>query len=717
MIAKPERSAMQALAGTAPTLPSFIDFGRETCCSLDAASDREWLVTNGIGGFASGTVAGLTTRRYHGLLVAALKPPLGRTLLVAKLEETAQYDDGEYALFADRWADGTVDPHGYNHLEGFRLEGTTPIWTFACADARLEKRIWMEAGANTTFVQYSLISASRPLHLDLKALVNYRDYHATTHAGDWGMNVETVEHGVRIIAFEGATPFYLLSASASEEPAHVWYRNFDLAAERERGLDNREDHLHAGTFHISLEAGESFTIVCTVEPHAELNGLAAYERHLARQRDLLSQWTAPHPELAKPAPPWVKQLVLAADQFIVKRPLPDEPDACSVIAGYHWFGDWGRDTMIALPGLTLATGRPQLARNILQTFGRFVDRGMLPNVFPDTGETPEYNTVDATLWYFEALRQYYVATTDTELLRKLFPVLAEIIEWHQRGTRFGIRVDANDGLLYAGEQGVQLTWMDAKVGDWVVTPRIGKPIEVNALWLNALVTMARFAHALGLRTEAYEFLAKCARDGFKRFWNEPANYCFDVIDGAEPCDSSLRPNQIIAVSLPECPLTPEQQRAVVDACARHLLTSHGLRSLAPNHANYQGRYTGGPRERDGAYHQGTVWGWLLGPFVLAHLRVYGDPMRAAAFLEPIANHLRTYGLGSASEIFDGDAPFIPRGCIAQAWTVAELLRAWTATVAASVTGRAKTPAQGTEEQVERVRQGKSTKMEDARVQT
>jgi len=700
MTGKPERTAEQALAVTAAIVPSFIDFGRETCCSLDAASDREWLVTNGIGGFASGTVAGVTTRRYHGLLVAALKPPLGRTLLVARLEETAQYDGGEYTLFADRWAGGTVSPKGYNELERFRLEGTTPVWTFACADARLEKRVWMQTEVNTTFVQYSLLSASRPLHLDLKVLVNYRDYHLATHAGNWHMNVEPLEHGLRIIAFEGATPFYVLSASASKEPAHVWYRDFDLAAERERGLDDREDHLHAGTFHTSLEAGESITIVCTTDPHAELDGPVAYERHLSHQQDLLTQWTAPQPELAKQAQPWIKQLVLAADQFIVNRPLTDEPDTCSVIAGYHWFGDWGRDTMIALPGLTLATGRPKLARAILYTFSRFIDRGMLPNVFPEAGEAPEYNTVDATLWYFEALRQYYLATADTELLRELFPKLSEIIEWHQRGTRFGIRVDPNDGLLYAGQEGVQLTWMDAKVGDWVVTPRIGKPIEVNALWLNALVTMTQFARTLGLRTETYEFLARCARDGFKRFWNDSANYCFDVIDCPEPYDSSLRPNQILAVSLSECALTAEQQRAIVDVCARRLVTTYGLRSLAQGHANYQGRYAGSPRERDGAYHQGTVWGWLLGPFVLAHLRVYGDPIRAAAFLEPVANHLRTYGLGSASEIFDGDAPFTPRGCIAQAWTVAELLRAWTAVTAESATPCTKTSALGAAEQLE-----------------
>jgi predicted glycogen debranching enzyme len=717
MMTKSQSAETQVGAATlAPPLP-LIDFGREICCSPSAAADREWLVTNGIGGFASGTVAGLATRRYHGLLVAALNPPLGRTLLVAKLEETAQYDEAEYPLSSNRWADGTVSPQGYIHLERFRLEGSCPVWTFACADARLEKRIFMQIGANTTFVQYSLISAKRPLHLDLKALINYRDYHAATHAGDWQMQVDRVEHGLRVLAFEGGRPLYILSATASPERSHVWYRNFDLALERERGLDDREDHLHVGTFRVSLEEGESVAIVCTAEPSSALNGDAAYDLHLAREHNLLDQWASAQPQLAKAAPLWVKQLVLAADQFIVKRPLPDEPDACSVIAGYHWFGDWGRDTMVALPGLTLATGRPQLARNILRTFARFVDCGMLPNVFPDTGSKPAYNTVDATLWYFEALRQYFAATGDKELLRELFPVLAEIIEWHQRGTRFGIRVDPQDGLLYAGQAGEQLTWMDAKVGDWVVTPRTGKPIEVNALWLNALVTMAKFAQELRFPSESYETLAQSARAGFKRFWNESANCCYDVIDGPEPYDSSVRPNQIFAVSLPESPLTAEQQRAVVDTCARYLLTTHGLRSLAPGHPDYKGRYVGGPRERDGAYHQGTVWGWLLGPFVLAHLRAYGDPLRAASFLERFANHVHSYGLGSAGELFDGDAPFAPRGCIAQAWTVGELLRAWTATASAELTARPKPPTAETRRDIGCLVGDADTETKDARVQT
>jgi predicted glycogen debranching enzyme len=369
-------------------------------------------------------------------------------------------------------------------------------------------------------------------------------------------------------------------------------------------------------------------------------------------------------------------LVLAADQFLVRRPLPDDPDGMSVIAGYHWFGDWGRDTMISLPGLAIATGRPEVAARILTTFARFVDRGMLPNRFPDAGEAPEYNTVDATLWYFDAIRAYHEATGDDALLKQLFPVLEDIIQWHRDGTRYGIGEDKADGLLRSGEPGVQLTWMDAKVGDWVVTPRTGKAVEINALWYNALRSMTAFARRLGQPAERWERLAERVGTGFERFWNEAAGYCFDVVDGPEGDDDALRPNQIFAVSLPESPLSPERQRQVVEACARHLLTSFGLRSLAPGHPQYKGRYGGGPWERDGAYHQGTVWGWLLGPFALAHLRVCKDPTAAGAFLLPMAHHLGDYGVGSIAEIFDGDPPFTPRGCIAQAWSVAETLRAW-----------------------------------------
>jgi predicted glycogen debranching enzyme len=334
--------------------------------------------------------------------------------------------------------------------------------------------------------------------------------------------------------------------------------------------------------------------------------------------------------------------------------------------------------MISLPGLTLTTGRPEIARSILRTFAQYVDQGMLPNRFPDAGETPEYNTVDATLWYFEAIRQYYAATEDDDLLRDLFPVLADVIDWHCRGTRYNIHLDAADGLLYAGTEGVQLTWMDAKVGDQVITPRIGKPIEINALWYNALRTMAKFARQIGKPHQEYEAIADRTLAKFSRFWNEAAGYCYDVIDTSDGEDDSLRPNQIFAVSLPQSPLTPFQQQQVVNVCGQKLLTSHGLRSLSPDHPDYTGHYVGNGAERDRVYHQGTVWGWLLGPFALAHLRVYNNPTQAQKILAPMANHLATHGLGNLSEIFDGDAPMTARGCIAQAWTVAEVLRAWMA---------------------------------------
>jgi predicted glycogen debranching enzyme len=360
----------------------------------------------------------------------------------------------------------------------------------------------------------------------------------------------------------------------------------------------------------------------------------------------------------------------------VRRSLLDDPDGMSILAGYHWFGDWGRDTMISLPGLTIATGRPEIGRRILSTFARFVDQGMLPNRFPDAGEAPEYNTVDATLWYFEAIRAYHAATDDDVLLKELWPVLEDIVAWHRRGTRYGIAEDPGDGLLRAGEPGVQLTWMDARVGDWVVTPRTGKAVEINALWYNALRAMAGFARRLGQPPGPWDTLAARVREGFDRFWNATAGYCYDVIDGPAGADDALRPNQILAVSLAESPLAPARQRQVVAACARHLLTSFGLRSLAPGHASYHGGYGGSPSERDAVYHQGPAWAWLLGPFALAHLRAYGDPDAARSFLAPLRDHVADYGVGSIAEIFEGDPPFRSRGCIAQAWSVAEALRAW-----------------------------------------
>ncbi len=654
-----------------------IQFGREICGDLAAAESREWLVTNGIGGYASGTVAGSQTRRYHGLLIAALQPPVGRTQLVSAIDEIVHYAGADFSLATHRWASGAVDPKGFLLLEDFRLEDATPVWTYALSDALLERRVWMRQDENTTFLQYALVRGSSALELELKALVNYRDFHSLTRAGGWRMKIEPVEHGARVLAFDGAVPFYLKSSSSTCEPRHDWYLGCYLGEETERGLDDREDRLFAALFRAKLDPGSSVTLVLTTEAAASLDGETALAENENHHVKLFQDWQANNEAFAEESPAWLWQLILAADQFIVKRSLPEEPDGRSVIAGYHWFGNWGRDTMIALPGLTLVTGRAGVARQILLAFSRYVDGGMLPNNFPDAGGKPDYNTVDAALWYFEAIRQYFEATQDIVTLQRLFPILAGMIDAHVAGTRYNIHVDPADGLLYAGGPGVQLTWMDAKIGDWVVTPRAGKPVEINALWINALETMPGFARVLAKPVDAYESLAAKAKTSFQKFWNAPLNCCFDAIDSPGiGNDATLRPNQIFAVSLPVSPLTPDQQKAVVDVCARHLLTSHGLRSLAPGEAGYTGHYGGSPRDRDAAYHQGTVWGWLLGPFALAHHRVYHDRDAALRFLEPLGRQVYASGLGTLSEIFDGDAPFAPRGCIAQAWTVAEVLCAW-----------------------------------------
>jgi predicted glycogen debranching enzyme len=662
-----------------PGFPAVIDFGREICGDLAQAESREWLVTNGIGGYALGTIAGLETRCYHGLLMAALRPPLGRTLLLAKLDETACYSGQEIHIGTNRWVGGEVSPQGYRHIERFRLEGTTPVWSFALADALLEKRVFMQAGANTTYILYRLVRAGGPMQLAIKALVDYAAEHHVTTSGDFPMAITSVEHGLRIAAQDGATPFQILSSSGTAQPGAEWYRNFDLAAERARGLHDHSDHFLAGVFAVTLGPGESLTIVASAEASPALDGGAAYAAKLQETQSLLENFRSVRNTVTRPAPQAIEQLVLAADQFIATRPVAGFPEAQTILAGFPWFGDWGRDTMIALPGLCLATGRPAMARNILHTYANFVSEGMLPNNFPSGGEAPAYNTVDATLWFFQAIREYFEATGDTALVGELFPVLDAIVDAHVNGTRYNIHVDAADGLLYAGETGVALTWMDARVNGRAVTPRIGKPVEINALWFNAAWTMALFARALGRASDRYEILAARARAGFDRFWNPERQFCFDVIDsprGSEAGNAALRPNQIFAVCLPESPLSVERQRAVVDVCARELLTSFGLRSLGRKEPGYVGKYAGGVEQRDAAYHQGTVWGWLLGPFALAHFRVYKDAAVALSFLEPILRHITAAGLGTAGEIFNGEEPFAPNGCIAQAWTVGETLRAW-----------------------------------------
>jgi len=663
------------------SLLAEVQFGREVCGDLSTGESREWLVTNGLGGYASGTVAGTATRRYHGLLIAALQPPVGRTVLVSGLDESVRYQGSGYSLATNRWLSGFVSPSGYLLIESFHLEGTKPVWIYALADALLEKRVWMRQGENTTYVQFTLVRGSAPIELDCKVLVTHRDFHATTHAADWQMRIASVENGLGVQAFDDAAPFYLKSATAAIEPRHEWYRDYFLSAERQRGLDDHEDRLFAGLFHCHLEVGESVTLVFSTEADTSLDGMDARAAQSNHELKLFQKWQARHGENCRTPPEdepaWLWQLVLAADQFLVARPLPGEPDARSVIAGYPWFNDWGRDAMIALPGLCLPLGRAEVARKILLSFARYIDRGMLPNNFPDVGNTPQYNTVDAALWYFEAIRQYFEATQDLELVKELYPAMVAIIDAHVRGTRYNIHVDPADGLLSAGSPEVQLTWMDAKIGEWVVTPRAGKAVEINALWINALQSMSEFARLLDQPREGYAKLMDKASKNFQKFWNSTRDCCFDVIDApGGGNDPLLRPNQIFAVSVPVDLLTEPQQKSVVDVVAQHLLTSYGLRSLASSEPRYKGQYGGGPRERDSAYHQGTVWAWLLGPFALAHYRVYGDRATAQSFLDPLGWTIYSGGLGSIGEIFGADPPFPPAGCIAQAWSVAELFRAW-----------------------------------------
>ena len=711
-----------------------LKFGREVCSNFKIAESREWLVTNGIGGYASGTISGVLTRRYHGLLIGALKPPVARTLLLTKLDEIVHYNGQFYDLSTNRWADGTVAPQGYLDIESFHLEGTTPVWNFAFADGLLEKRIWMQQGKNTTYIHYTFKRGSEPLTLSLKALVNYRDYHSSTHVNNLQIRYEVNSHAMplrpiettnlqqkdlidslssqkkldgggicslRIKAFPAAENLYISaitqkwSSSFNWEINHTWYQNFALAVEEYRGLDATEDHLLASTGNVLLQPGDSITVVASTSDRWSAgeyrktwgsNQIPEKSQQQRKEQDseLINRLYSQHQ--LKTAPEWIEQLVLAADQFIVSRPLTDNPEGKTIIAGYPWFTDWGRDTMIALPGLTISTGRYDIAKTILSTFAKYVDKGMLPNVFPDAGEIPEYNTVDATLWYFEAIRAYYEATKDKEFIAELFPLLTDIVNWHIKGTRYNIKMD-DDGLLSAGEEGVQLTWMDAKVGDWVVTPRIGKPVEVNALWYNALVCMNYFAGVLGKSASQYQEMVDKTRSHFSKFWYEEGGYCYDTIDSPDGNDTSFRPNQIFAVSLPStdvganlAPLSKPQQKMVVDKVAQKLLTSYGLRSLSTDDPHYIGIYGGDRLQRDGSYHQGTTWGWLIGHFIQAHLQVYNKPELARSFLLPIADHLQDGCIGSISEIFDGDAPFTPRGCFAQAWSVAEVLRGWLLTV-------------------------------------
>lgn len=647
----------------------MIKLGPETCTDLETACGREWLETNGLGGFASSTVLGLNTRRYHGLLTAALRPPAGRLLLLSKLEESVWVDGRKFDLSANRYA-GAVYPEGYRHLTGFQLD-PFPVFTYTLDGVEIRKSVFMVHGENTTVVQYQVArpeGSTAPVRMEVRALIGFRDYHATTHENGALNPYVHAETGLAWVRpYEGLPELFLAHEADGVDTAGYWYRGFELAAERERGLDCREDLFSPFCLHFSLDCRDEVSLIASTERREASDAGALREAEIARRQALV--------EKAPPGNELVSTLLLAADQFLVER-----GDQKTIIAGYPWFMDWGRDTMIALPGLTLATGRPEITRQVLLEYARHMDRGMLPNRFPDAGEQPDYNTVDATLWYFEAARAYLQYTGDEDFLRThLYEALADSIAWHERGTRYGIRVDT-DGLLCAGEEGTQLTWMDAKVGDWVVTPRRGKPVEIQALWYNALHVMhdlaRRFGDAAG--EERYARLAARARRSFTpRFWNEELGCLYDVVDDTP--DDAVRPNQILAVSIHHGMLSRTRAKSVVEVVQRELLTPVGLRSLAPGHPDYQGRYGGDPRSRDGAYHQGTVWAWLMGPFLTAYVKAHGGTrlarQQAGQWLAGFRQHLPEAGVGQVSEIFDGDPPHTARGCIAQAWSVAELLRA------------------------------------------
>lgn len=639
----------------------MIHFDQHSLQDLSSACRREWLETNGIGGFSSSTIVGLNTRRYHGLLTAATKPPVGRFVLLSKLEETLVIKGQRHELSANQYP-GVVHPRGFEYQTSFRLD-PFPTFTYEIDDLRLTKTVFMVRGENTTVVQYELDGNERgEITLEVRPLIAFRDYHSTTHEnGALNPHLETEPGQISLKPYADLPTLYLAHDSADLDPKGVWYRNFQYQVEQERGLDFAEDLFNPCTLIFHMTARTKANIIASTTPHdagkADAYRNAEIKRRSTNKTDL------------------VALLATAADQFIVRREQGE-----TVIAGYHWFADWGRDTMIALPGLTLVNGRWEIAKHILAEFAAHVDRGMLPNRFPDAGEAPEYNTVDATLWFFEAVRSFLEYTSDYEFVRtKLYAVLRDIVDWHVKGTRYQIRVD-HDGLLFSGEPGVQLTWMDAKVGDWVVTPRHGKPVEIQALWYNALRVMEdlaeRFAEVNA--KQEYAAMANKARASFNElFWNEQAGCLYDVVNG-DLRDASIRPNQVIAISLTNTMVPTERAASILHVVERELLTPRGLRTLSPSDPNYIGHYEGGPANRDGAYHQGTVWPWLMGPYLTAYVKTFGTATGrtfGTRWLENFRDHLNEACLGQVSEIFDGDAPHTSRGCVAQAWSVAELLRA------------------------------------------
>lgn len=639
---------------------------------------REWLVTNGFGSFASGSISGANTRRYHGLLTAALDPPTTRTLLLSRIDEHV----GGENISTNLWTPDVVNPRGYEKISAFSIY-PCPYWVYELKSGYLLKMVFMLPGKQEVYLAYGWESKpgeQEEQTVDLHMIANFRDYHAATQGNrDWQFQQEQNGNSVCIRAYDGAQELHLNFPEGNWRKDPSWYDGYFYPRELERGLSDREDAFHAGVLELKLKSGSTFLMTAGLEPSQAVPSL----------RDALAQLVAYREELLEaagyPDHPAVKRLVLAADKFIVQR---HSTDSHSIIAGYHWFADWGRDAMISLPGLTLATGRPDVARSILGTFQSYLSEGMLPNNFPDRGQSPGYNSMDSALWWAWSLKKYLLASRDGEFVTDALPAMEDVAQHYLNGTRYNIKVDPSDGLVSGGADGVQLTWMDAKCDGLVVTPRRGKAVEINALWYFFLRTISLFRASLGEDTSEYDELAELTREGFQAFWNEDKRCLCDVINEDGTRDESVRPNQLLAISLMPNLLSDEQNESVLSVVEAELLTPLGLRSLSPKDANYRPKYGTGKRssgqyDRDMTYHQGTVWAWLLGPWIDARMNLYGreseDNVRFInAQLTLLLHHhlLFEAGLGSVSEIFDGDAPHKAQGCIAQAWSVAELLRVY-----------------------------------------
>lgn len=627
------------------------------------ATQFEWLETNGLGGWAGSSITGTNTRRYHGLLVAAIVPPAERMLLVSKLDETVAVGDQRYELGTNLFPGSTIHPKGHQYLEDFNKD-LFPQWIYDAGGVRLKKTIAMIHGENTTIIRYEVEKSAAVFTLELLPLIAARGYHSLCQQGSqlhWDANFE---NGIFHNKPDGKTNLFISVPGSSYQHNPSWYNNFQYSIEQYRGLDYSEDLFNHGLFSVLLREGDSLEIIISTENPAGRSAQKLLTGEKLRRQGLISE---------QPNDVMVKQLVLAADQFIVRR----DTDLKTIIAGYHWFTDWGRDTMISLPGLCLSTGRFEDAKKIISAFAKSVSEGMLPNRFQDNGEPPEYNNVDGTLWYFIAVYKYLEASGDKKfVLTEILPVLSEIIEWHQKGTRYNIKAD-EDGLLYSGEAGQQLTWMDARIGTWVVTPRMGKPVEIQALWYNALRIIAELLKMKKKKNDAeiMEDHARKARKSFEQqFWFDKGGYLYDNIDEKGNAVTELRPNQLFALSLPFPLIKGVKAKSIIKIIEEKLYTPVGLRSLAADDDHYIHQYGGDQWHRDSSYHEGTVWSWLLGAYIDALVSVKAPKSTIKRVISNFKYHLNEGCLGSVSEIFDADAPHHPRGCVAQAWGVAEAIR-------------------------------------------